>query len=69
MTKVAGGETQHIKLKCGIVSTGTTPGFPIPMLEAATPGRAESYELKFLQAMPDYMNLGLGVIDDQEPPK
>ena len=58
VTKVAGGERQNLKLKCG-VSVGTpNVGFAIPNLEAATIERAASFELKFLQAMPDYLALG-----------
>ncbi len=58
VTKVAGGETQNLKLKCGVVVAGQNPGFPLPTLEAATIERAATFELKFLQAMPDYLALG-----------
>lgn len=57
MTKVGVGETQNLKLKCGIATTGPTPGYVLPTLESGTIERADSFELKFLQAAPDFLGL------------
>ncbi len=65
ITKVGPAETQNLKLKCNVGVAGPNPALGSAMIEASTLARATSFELKFLQAMPDYLALGAESVGEE----